>query len=68
MLLACADPLYVEAGAPLPRGEGHTFPSWGCAFGGEVAAEMFLGRPPKPPYTRDRDAYPTWGRHLMECL
>ena len=25
--VACADPLYVGAGAPLPRGEGHKFPS-----------------------------------------
>ena len=25
--VACADPLHVGAGAPLPRGEGHKFPS-----------------------------------------
>ena len=40
--VACADPLYVGAGAPLPRGEGHKFPivaSWGRALGGVAAVQ-----------------------------
>ena len=32
--VACTDPLYVGAGAPPPRGEGHTISCW-CARSGE---------------------------------
>ena len=44
--VACTDPLYVGAGAPLPRGEGHTFPSWGRGLGGGGGSGDFLGTPP----------------------
>ena len=72
MYVACADPLYVGAGAPLPapRGgaplpwrEGHTFPK--AVVGGVRSAGGWQRERrfswDAPPYAGDRDASPTVG-------
>ena len=61
--VACADPLYVGAGAPLPRREGHTVSlSVGGARGRVTSGISLYG----PSYARGRNAPPprAGGYHL----